>query len=51
MFIKKFFTTHASFCFYIMQFRKQKNIFCTSQASWCFTQKNNFCIINKIKLI
>ena len=51
LFIKKFFTTHASFCFYVMQFRKQKNIFCTSEASLCFTQKNNFCIMNKIKLV
>ena len=51
LFIKKFFTTHASFCFYVMQFRKQKNIFCTSEASLCFTQKNNFCVIKKIKLV
>ena len=51
LFIKKFFTTHASFCFYVMQFRKQKDIFCTSEALLCFTQKNNFCIMNKIKLV
>ena len=46
---KKFFTTHeteACFCFYVMEFRKQKNIFCTSEASLWFTQKNNFCIMN-----
>ena len=41
---------HASvFC--VMKFRKQNNIFCTSKASLWFTQKNNFCIMNKIKLI
>ena len=51
LFIKKIFTAHASFCFYVMEFRKQKNIFCTSEASLCFTQKNNFCIMNKIKLV
>ena len=39
------------FCFYIMEFRKQKNIFCTSEALLCFTQKNNLCIMNKIKLV
>ena len=49
--VKKFFTTHACFCFYVMEFRKQKNIFCTSKALLCFTQKNNFCIMNKIKLV
>ena len=43
---KKFFTTYACFCFYVMEFRKQKNIFCTSEASLWFTQKNNFCIMN-----
>ena len=44
LFIKKFFTTRASFFFYVMLFRKQNNIFCTSEASSCFTQKINFCI-------
>ena len=39
------------FCFYIMEFRKQKNIFCTSEALLCFTQKNNLCIMIKIKLV
>ena len=29
----------------------KKNIFCTSEASLCFTQKNNFCIINKTNLV
>ena len=28
-----------------MEFKTQKNIFCTSEASLCFTQKNNFCIL------
>ena len=51
LFIKKFFTTHACFCFCVMEFRKQKNIFCTSEASLCFTQKNNFCVMNKMKLV
>ena len=51
LFIKKIFTTHACFYFYVMEFRKQKSISCTSAASLCFTQKNNFCIINKIKLV
>ena len=37
--------------FCVMKFRKQNNIFCTSKASLWFTQKNNFCIMNKIKLI
>ena len=37
--------------FYVMEFRRQINIFCTSEASLCFTQKNNFCIMNKIKLV
>ena len=27
-----------------MEFRKQKNILYTREASLCFTQKNNFCI-------
>ena len=49
--IKKFFTTHACICFYVMEFRKQKKIFCTSVALLCFTQKNNFCIMNQIKLV
>ena len=49
LFIKKFFTTQVSFCFYVMQFRKQKNLFYKSEASLCFTRKNNFCIKNKIK--
>ena len=48
---QKLFTTHAFFCFYVMQFRKQKNISSTSEASLSFTQKNNFCIMNKIKLV
>ena len=39
LFMKKFFTTHASFCFCVIHFRKQKNIFCTSEALLCFTQK------------
>ena len=51
MFIKMFFTTHACFCFCVMEFRKQKNIFCISESSLCFAQKNNFCITNKIKLV
>ena len=37
--------------FCVMKFRKQNNIFCTSKASLWFNQKNNFCIMNKIKLI
>ena len=37
--------------FYVMEFRRQINIFCTSEALLCFTQKNNFCIMNKIKLV
>ena len=49
--IKKFFTTHACLCFYVMEFKNQKNILCTSEALLCFTQKNNFCIMNKIKLV
>ena len=51
LFIRKFFATHACFCFYVMGFRNQKNIFCTSGALLCFTEKNNFCIMNKIKLV
>ena len=51
LFIKKFFTSHVCFCFYVTEFRKQKNKFCTSEASLCFTQKNSFCIMNKIKLV
>ena len=51
LFIKKFFTTHACFCFYNMEFRKEKNIFCPSKASLWFTQKNNFFVMNKIKLV
>ena len=47
LFIKKFFTTDDCFGFYIVEFRKQKSIFCTSEASLCFTQKNNLCIMNK----
>ena len=31
--------------------QKKKSIFCTSEALLCFTQKNNFCIMNKIKLV
>ena len=34
-----------------MEFRKQRNIFCTGKALLCFTQKNNVCIINEIKLV
>ena len=34
---------------YIMEFRKPKNIFCTSEASLCFTQKSIFWIMDKIK--
>ena len=49
--IKKLFTTHACVCFYVMELRKQRNIFCTSEPSPWFTQKNNFCIMNKIKLV
>ena len=37
--IKKFFTTHTYVCFFVMEYRKQKNIFCTSEALLCFTQK------------
>ena len=37
LFIKKFLT---SFCFCIMEFRKQKNMFCTSATLLCFTQNN-----------
>ena len=44
---QKFFTTRACFCFYVMEFKKQKNVFCTSEALLCFTQKNNSCIMNK----
>ena len=51
LFIKTFFTTHACFYFYVIEFKKWKNIFCTSEALLCFTQKNNFCIMNKIKLV
>ena len=51
LFIKKFFATHASFCFYVIEFGRQKNVFCTSEALFYFTQKNNFCIMNKIKLV
>ena len=36
---ENFFTTDVCFCFYVMEFRKQKNIFCTSEDSLCFTQK------------
>ena len=50
-FIKMLFTTHAGFCFYVMEFKKQKNMFYTSEVSLCFTQKYNFCIMNKLKLI
>ena len=31
--------------------KKQNNIFCTSEVSLCFTQKNNFCLLSKIKLV
>ena len=48
---KVLFLFHACFCFYAMEFRKQKNIFCTSEAFLCFTHKTNFCIMNKIKLV
>ena len=51
MFIKMFFTTHSCFCFCVMEFRKQKNIFCISESSLCFAQKNNFCVTSKIKLV
>ena len=38
--IKNFLTTRACFCFTVMEFRKQKNIFCTSEALLlCFIQK------------
>ena len=36
---------------YVMEFRKQKKIFCTNEDSFCFTQKNNFCIMNKVRLV
>ena len=49
--IKKFLTTHACFCFFVMEFSEQKNMLCTSEASLWFTQKNNFFIMNKIKLV
>ena len=49
--MKKLCTTHACFCFYVIEFRKQKNMFCTSEVLLCFAQKNNFCIITKIKLV
>ena len=48
---QKFLTTHTCSCFCVMEFRKQINVFCTSEASLCLTQKNNFCIMNKIKLV
>ena len=48
---KKFFTTYACFCFYVIEFKKQKNTFCTGKASLCLLKKNNFCIMNKIKLV
>ena len=32
-----------------MEFRKQKNTLCTIEALLCFTQKNNFYLMNKIK--
>ena len=48
---KVLFLFHACFCFYAMEFRKQKNIFCTSEGFLCFTHKTNFCIMNKIKLV
>ena len=41
-------------CFFLFlrnTIQKQKNIFCTSEASLCFTQKKNFCRMNKIKLV
>ena len=47
LFIKKFFTTHDCFGFYIIEFRKRKSIFCTSEVSLCFTQKSNLYIMNK----
>ena len=47
LFIKKFFTTHDCFGFYIIEFRKRKSIFCTSEVSLCFTQKCNLYIMNK----
>ena len=33
LFIKMFLTTHACFCCYVMEFTKQKNMFCISEAS------------------
>ena len=32
------------FCFNVMEYRKQNNIFCASEVLLCFTQENNFCI-------
>ena len=38
---QKFFPTHACFCFYVMEFRKQKKIYPAqvSEASLCFNSK------------
>ena len=33
-----------------LSFYKRSKLFCTSETSLCFTQKNNFCIMTKIKL-
>ena len=50
LFIKKFMTTHACFCFYVMEFRKQNKIFCTSQALFWFTQKKTGLILFIIQI-
>ena len=48
---QNFLATHACLCFYVMEFRKQKNTLCKSEASLCFTQENILCIMNKIELV
>ena len=47
---QKVLATHACFFFYVMEFRKKRNIFYKNKAWLCFSQKS-FCIMNKIKLV
>ena len=42
---------NSCFCSYVMEFTKLQNILCASEASLWFTQKSNFCLMNKIKLV
>ena len=45
--INKFFTTYACFCFYVMEFRKQKNIL--RKRGFVFYSKKKKILFNEIK--